>query len=238
MSNDATAEPPPTRFESFVDPIDGTRWEIDVGFTDSSWNCIWDRGCQGILDHPAPELQQGCCSVGAELLDDEEARTIGALGASLDPGHFQYADEAVTGGVFASGYEGQTHPGATRVVEGACIFLNRPGFAGGEGCALHLAAVAEGESPVDWKPSVCWQVPIRVDRLDDGTRRLRRWRSDDWGEEGVAWTCTQDRTLADAYTGPAPVVATLERELIALVGREVYVELRAGRGVPGGGESG
>ena len=51
----------------------------------------------------------------------------------------------------------------TRVVDGACIFLNRPGFAGGAGCALHLAAVDAGESPIDWKPSVCWQLPIRVD---------------------------------------------------------------------------
>ena len=25
----------------------------------------------------------------------------------------------------------------TRVVDGACVFLNRPGFSGGAGCALH-----------------------------------------------------------------------------------------------------
>ena len=51
----------------------------------------------------------------------------------------------------------------TRVVDGACIFLNRPGFAGGEGCALHIAALACDESPTEWKPSVCWQLPLRVD---------------------------------------------------------------------------
>ena len=52
-------------------------------------------------------------------------------------------------------------PRNTRVVDGACIFLNRTGFAGGAGCALHLAAFDAGESPIDFKPSVCWQLPIR-----------------------------------------------------------------------------
>ena len=28
---------------------------------------------------------------------------------------------------------------------------------------LHLAALAHQESPIDWKPSVCWQLPIKVD---------------------------------------------------------------------------
>ena len=34
----------------------------------------------------------------------------------------------------------------TRTVEGACIFLNRPGFEHGAGCALHQAAVRRGHS--------------------------------------------------------------------------------------------
>jgi hypothetical protein len=78
-------------------------------------------------------------------------------------------------------------------VEGACIFLNRPGFAGGEGCALHLGALAEGDSPIDWKPSVCWQLPIKVDWVDRGdggeVATVRRWARGDWGEIGeeMAW---------------------------------------------------
>ena len=239
MPDDAP-KPPDERFEHFVDPVDGKRWEIDVGFAASSWTCIWAHGCQGIGSEPEPGAQLGCCSVGAELLDEAEARRIGALGLTLDPARFQYAEAAAAGGVFAHGSRGAAAPGtaasgtaATRVIDGACIFLNRPGFAGGAGCALHLAALDDDESPIDWKPNVCWQLPLRVDELPDGSRRLRRWQRADWSatdRDRVAWCCTQDRTVdggspADAYGGDEAVVATLADELRALVGREVYVEL-------------
>lgn len=225
--------PPSERFVRFVDPVDGTRWEIDAGFLASSWTCIWGRGCQGIGAEPAAEANLGCCSVGAELLDDAEARRVGALGLTLDPDRFQNAASAMADGVFAD-----DTTTATRVVDGACIFLNRPGFAGGAGCALHLAAIDEGEPPIEWKPSVCWQLPLRAEAGSDGERRLRRWRRSDWslgdepaGTEPVAWCCTEDRTVADgspadAYVGAEPAVETLAVELRALVGHEVYVELR------------
>ena len=222
------------RFESFVDPDDGTRWSIDIGFLASRWRCRWGDGCLGILDRPAPELEQGCCSVGAEFLDDDEARAIAATGLSLDPGRFQYSAEAAGGGVLGRSDGGRL---ATRVVDGACIFLNRPGFVGGAGCALHLAAVDEGESPIDWKPSVCWQLPIKVEDgagADgvDGERVLRRWRRSDWGDGGatMAWCCTEDRTGeggVSAYDGDRPTVETMADELEALVGPEVAVAIRA-----------
>ena len=40
----------------------------------------------------------------------------------------------------------------TETETGACVFLNRPGFEGGAGCALHLAALDLDESPVGLKP--------------------------------------------------------------------------------------
>jgi hypothetical protein len=155
------------------------------------------------------------------MLDPEEAMTITALAAMLDPAHFQFHAEADDGGVLDDSRAN------TRLVDGACIFLNRPGFAGGPGCALHLAAVALDEPPLEWKPSVCWQLPIKLETLSDGTRRLRRWRRDDWGEGGatMAWLCTDPET--GSYGGDRPVIETLESELTALLGREVYVELRA-----------
>jgi hypothetical protein len=132
--------------------------------------------------------------------------------------------EASAGGIFAD-----EERGATRVVDGACIFLNRPGFPGGSGCALHLAAVQGGESPIDWKPSVCWQLPIKVDWSDDGAggevANVRAWSRADWGPEGetMAWCCTEG-TLA--HVGERPVVESLGEELEAVVGTRVYVELR------------
>src|SRR6202023_959834 len=105
-----------------------------------------------ILPEPSPDLGRGCCSIGADFEDEDEARLIDALGATLAPARFQYHAEAPPEGGFAA--SSRTH---TRVIDGACIFLNRPGFSGGPGCALHLAALDAGERPRDWKPAVCSQ---------------------------------------------------------------------------------
>ncbi len=56
------------------------------------------------------------------------------------------------------------------------VFLNRPGFGGGAGCALHAAAVRSGAEPHRLKPDVCWQLPTRRSyrtvELPDGTSYL------------------------------------------------------------------
>ena len=155
--------------------VDGdVTWVFDRSFLTSNWTCIWGRGCKGILDVPAEELNQGCCSIGAELTDADEAMTISALAATLDADKFQHIDAIDGDDVFSD--DTRTN---TKVVDGACIFLNRPGFDGGDGCALHIAALLADESPTVWKPSVCWQLPIKVDweESPDGTEvaRLRGW---------------------------------------------------------------
>lgn len=217
------SQPSPSRFETFTDPVDGTRWNIDVDFVDSNWTCIWGKGCEGILDEPAAALNQGCCSVGAHLIDDDEAMLITALGLTLSPERFEQHAAAAEGGVLAPGEQL-----ATRVVDEACIFHNRPGFAGGEGCALHLGALDDGESPMDWKPSICWQAPIKVDHHDDGSKTLRPWRRDDWGkDEQIAWCCTERSAEPNAYVGDVPVAESLHAELVGLVGPEIAVELRS-----------
>jgi hypothetical protein len=209
-----------------IEDGDGVTWRFaDDAFLRSNWTCIWGRGCLGIHAVPAPHLADGCCSVGAVLDGPDEAMAISALAATIAPERFQHHGDAADGGVFAD--ETRT---ATRVVDGACIFLNRPGFAGGAGCALHLEAVASGESPTEWKPSVCWQLPIRVDWDDDNdVATVRRWARDDWEEEGesMAWWCTEGGDADGlAFVGDRPVVESLGDELAGLVGTEVYVELR------------
>ncbi len=203
---------------------DGTRWRFDRAFLTSRWTCIWGRGCLGILSEPAPHLGHGCCSIGADLDGEDEARLIDALAATLGPDTLEHHAAVRDGGIF-----GDAERTSTRVVDGACIFLNRPGFAGGAGCALHLAAEAAGESPLDWKPSVCWQLPIKVDweQASDGTETatVRAWTRGDWGAEGktMAWCCTEGEL---AYVGDQPVVESLGAELQEIVGAAVYVELR------------
>jgi hypothetical protein len=214
------------RFEEFTDPVDGTRWRIDVAFTDSNWQCLWGNGCQGILDRPAPELSQGCCSEGAHLLGEDETKLIGALGMMLEPKHFENHADAAEHGVLRDAPENTNAGRATRVVNGACIFHNRPGFGGGEGCALYIAALDEDESPNDWRPTICWQVPVRVDTENDGAKTLRRWRRSDWGEDGeaLAWCCTEHRhdgDLPNAYVGEVAVAVSLRAEFEGIVGPEI-----------------
>lgn len=214
--------------DGFEEVADGeVTWRFEVAFLRSHWTCIWGRGCLGILSRPAPELGQGCCSVGAELADEDDARRVSAMAQMLGPESFQYHAEAGAMGIFAD-----DRRSATRVVDGACIFLNRPGFAGGAGCALHLGAVGAGDPPRDWKPDVCWQLPVKVDwrpaTTEGGTGEVatvRRWSRADWGEEGdeMAWCCTEGER---AYVGERPVIESLADELEAMVGVDVFDELR------------
>ena len=202
----------------------GTVWRFERDFLQSKWTCLWGRGCKGILDHAAEELMQGCCSVGAEMADEEEAMTISALAATLPAHIWQHQAQRDADDIFSNDERRNT-----KLVDGACIFLNRPGFAGGVGCALHIAADVAGESPTDWKPSVCWQLPIRVDWEDHGDTEhatVRRWSRADWGNEGktMAWCCTEG---TDAYVGDQQVVDSLATELTAIAGETVYVRLRA-----------
>jgi hypothetical protein len=211
------------RYIEVVD--DGITWRIDRTFLDSHWTCIWGRGCLGILDEPAEHLQQGCCSVGAELADPDEAMNVSALAATLDEQVWQFHDRVDADDVFSDATRTNT-----KVVEGACIFLNRPGFSGGPGCALHLAAERVGERPLDWKPSVCWQLPIKIDwdHHADGTETatVRAWQRHDWGADGetMAWCCTEgDR----AFVADRAVVDTLAEELDEVLGTPVWLRVKA-----------
>lgn len=201
-----------------------TVWRFDREFLTSRWVCLWGNGCLGIAPEPAAHLGLGCCSIGADLGDTDEAMRISALAATLEPSGFEHHGEAGEGGIFSD--DTRTH---TRVVNGACIFLNRAGFVGGAGCALHLAAIETGESPIDWKPSVCWQLPVKVDweegADDTEVATVRRWTRRDWGPDGetMAWCCTEGSL---AYVGEHQVIDSLGAELDAIVGSEVYVELR------------
>src|SRR3982751_5174783 len=87
--------------ESIEEIVDGdTTWRFDRSFLTSRWTCIWGRGCLGILAEPAEGLGQGCCSIGADLDGEDEARLISALAATLDPARFEHHASAASGGVF------------------------------------------------------------------------------------------------------------------------------------------
>jgi hypothetical protein len=201
----------------------GDTWMFDATFLASNWTCIFGRGCHGVLDDDATELGQGCCSFGAHFADKADRKRVRAAARRLPTELWQHAaaverpDDA-----FVVDDDGSW---TTVVHEDACIFLNRPDFAAGAGCALHLAASLAGERPLDWKPEVCWQVPLRFEYHDDDlghtTHVLREWKRRDWGEGGAGfhWWCTD---APDAFVGHEPVAVALRDDIVELVGETSY----------------
>ena len=209
-------------YVSFEDPEEYRTWVFDLTFLTSSWTCIYGRGCPGVLTGPAPELEQGCCSYGAHFVDDEDHATVAAYIDRLTPAQWQFRSKGRREGATRRNKDGQW---VTRVHQGACIMLNRPGFAGGIGCALHAAALDVGERPLDWKPDVCWQLPLRLEESTDDnghvTSTLREWKRRDWGDGGSEfhWWCTESD---DAFVSPDAVYLTLRDEIIELIGEQPY----------------
>ena len=206
---------------SFQDPDEARTWVFDLTFLLSRWTCIFGRGCQGVLTGPAEDLVQGCCSYGAHFVDDEDEAGVAAAAARLTADQWQHRAKGRRGGSVVTDEAGAR---VTRLVDGACIFLNRPGFARGPGCALHVGALDAGERPLDWKPDVCWQLPLRREDVVEGERvtsTVRQWDRKDWGEGGAEfhWWCTES---PEAFRGEVPVYVGLRDELVELTSEAAY----------------
>ena len=211
---------------SFDDGDDGRTWVFDATFLRSNYRCIYGAGCQGVLDGPSADLQQGCCSYGAHLVDEDDVADLVSAFVRLRPDQMQFYDQAVREGFLAAAKaDDGSRVTSTSLADDACIFLNRPGFAAGTGCALHIAAIEAGERPLDWKPNVCWQVPLRLEHSHDEnghmTTRLREWKRRDWGDGGAEfhWWCTES---PDAFVADEPVYVSVRDEIVELVGQGVY----------------
>lgn len=215
---------------SFEDPGEHRTWLFDATYLASNYMCIYGCGCKGVLNEPAEELQQGCCSYGAHFVDDADVEKLERQAERVEPKHMQFHAKGRQKGVVRAGDpddEGKPTT-MTRLADDACIFLNRPGFEGGVGCALHIAALAAGERPLDWKPQVCWQVPLRLEHSTDEsghvTSRLREWKRRDWGDGGseFGWWCTEE---PEAFVGADPLYISAKDEIVELVGAAIYREM-------------
>jgi hypothetical protein len=203
-------------------------FRADLTWLTSSWTCIFGRGCQGIY---ADRPDDGCCTLGAHFSDTDDEKRVGRWVKQLTPQTWQRHQ---AGRRSAGGWVEVDPDGArkTRVVDGGCIFLNDPGFAGGKGCALHHLAAAEGIDHVHTKPDVCWQLPLRrtyrtVER-PDGTSYLEvtigEYDRRGWGEGGhdLDWYCSSNPA---AHIGAVPVYLSLQAELRELIGDVAYTAL-------------
>ena len=228
----------PREWVEFPDPADPEHLvRADLTWLASAWTCVFGRGCAGVVEgRPA----DGCCSHGAFFTDEDDLHRVTAAVADLGDEDWQLAP--VGRGAWTEEDTADDEPAdagegvrslRTRVVDGACVFLNRPGFPGGGGCALHRMALRTGLHPLTTKPDVCWQLPVRreqehVDR-PDGTRVLvstvGEFDRRGWGAGGhdLHWWCTGSPT---AHVAPEPLVDTYAAELTALLGDAAYAELR------------
>ncbi len=211
---------------SFEDEDEERTWRFDVTFLESRWTCIFGAGCQGVLTAPAPELVQGCCSYGAHFVDEEDAERVTKMIPRLTDAEWQFKDVAP-----ATLIERNDAGDLVTVLhDDACVFLNRPGFSAGPGCAFHVAAANHGEHYVGWKPEVCWQLPLRrEDEVgDDGyvTTSIGQWERRHWGDGGAEfhWWCTEE---PEAFVGESRVVDSMREELVTMVGSKPYNKLLA-----------
>ncbi len=234
----------PRAYVEFADPDDAdTVYRCDLTWLTSRWTCIFGRGCQGIY---ADRPHDGCCTLGAHFADADDEQRVGRYVSQLTAEQWQYKDAATKQGwveledLEADASESDTgdetgireRERKTRVVDGACIFLNRPGFPAGEGCALHLLALQQGRSFVATKPDVCWQLPLRrqfreVTRGDDTTYTevtLGEYVREGWGPGGhdLDWDCTSN---SEAHIGSEPVYRSNRDELVELMGKQAYAVL-------------
>ncbi len=208
----------------FPDPGDAEQvFRCDVTWLTSSWGCIFGSGCHGIV--PGRE-DDGCCTHGAFYSDGDDEKRVKAAAAELSPDDWQHHTKRVS--------EVDDGRRRTRTVDGACVFLNRPGFPAGAGCALHALALRTGRHPLETKPDVCWQLPIRrtfdwVERADETKVLLTTITEYDrrgWGPGGhdLTWWCTSS---PEAYGHAQPLFRSYEPELRELMGDAAY-EVLAG----------
>lgn len=207
---------------SFEDPVEERTWVFDLTFLLSRWTCIFGNGCKGVLTEDAPELVQGCCSYGAHFVDDEDLARVQRYADKLTPEQWQFHAQGNKKGIAKLQKDGSW---ITKQQDDACIFLNRPGFPGGPGCALHRAAVDWDVHFIETKPDVCWQLPLRrVDTTDDLGHvwsTVREWKRRDWGDGGLefSWWCTES---PDAFIGTDTVLVSSRAEIVALSSETIY----------------
>ncbi len=224
----------PREWVEFTDPARADHLvRADMTWLLSRWTCVFGTpACRGIV---AGRPDDGCCTHGAFLSDADDRARLDAAVAELTPDDWQLRADGLGADGYLEDDELDDEPALrTRRVEGACIFLNRPGFAGGTGCALHRMALRTGRLPMSVKPDVCWQLPLR--RTQEWTERadgedvlvttIGEYDRRGWGPGGadLHWYCTGDPA---AHVGARPVWESYAPELTELLGEPAYARLAA-----------
>ena len=210
-----------------VEIVDGnTVWRFDTEFLTSNWTCLFGRGCKGILDHDATELDQGCCSLGAHFGDgpagEAEAMTVSAYASMLDPAHFQYHHVAMADGAGDPTGDPIDESPATRAPTGSSGTPHDrtpvSSTARASSSTGPASTVARGARCISRRSMRATRPPSGSRRSAGSsrsestgrrstTRQNRRPCADgarrDWGDHGrtMAWCCTEHEDGGEAYSG-------------------------------------
>lgn len=228
----------PRAWVEFVDPADDAQlYRCDLTWLTSSFTCIFGQGCRGIY---ADSPDVGCCTLGAHFADkDDEVRVAGFVGQlTAEQWQFHPANRGKDRPVKKKDWTETDEDGERKTLaidhdgQQACIFHNREDFTTGAGCALHGLALQQGRNPLETKPDVCWQLPIRrqfrtVERADDSSYleiTITEYDRRGWGAGGhdLDWYCSGN---TEAHVAVEPVYVTHEPELTELMGKPAYDEL-------------
>src|SRR5690349_21155031 len=170
----------------------------DMTWLLSRWTCVFGTpACKGTVEGRPDD---GCCSHGAFLSDKDDRARLDDAVKQLTDEDWQFRDKGLGKKGYLEWDEYDDKPNLrTRKYKGACIFLNRPGFPAGIGCALHSEALRT--------------VITEYDRRG-------------WGEGGadLHWYCTGD---PNAHVGAKQVWESYGPELTELLGEKAYAELAA-----------
>jgi len=223
----------PRAFVEFVNPADDSEMlRCDLTWLTSSYTCIFGQGCPGIYS-TSPDV--GCCTLGAHFAGKADEKRVAGFVAQLTPEQWQFhpGRPAKKKDWIETDEDGERKT-LTIEVDGqsACVFHNREDFHLGAGCALHALALEQGRNPLETKPDVCWQLPIRrtfrdVERQDGTTYTeisISEYDRRGWGAGGhdLDWYCTGN---TEAHVAVEPVYITSAAELTELMGEAAYAEL-------------
>jgi hypothetical protein len=196
---------------------DDDYWLIDMTFMLSTYRCTFGDGCPGGW---GAESYSGCCATAPFFDDDEDPHRLQQYVDRLKPEHTDNYDE-----IHKRWLIERTNDTQLRKLNGYCIFFNKGAADGTIGCSLHAEAVRVGEDWRDWKPNICWTVPIRVDE-EGNYNTLTAWDRDEhggWGQKGdgsEGFWCIDDQANYPAVG--VRVYESLSNEITRILGADAY----------------
>jgi hypothetical protein len=223
----------PRAWIEFADPADPDQvFRCDLTWLTSAYTCIFGQGCHGIYK-TSPDT--GCCTLGAHFADKADEKRVAGYVDQLGADLWQLRPE---GRVRRRDWIETDDEGARKTLtveadgQEACIFHNRADFHLGAGCALHALALEQGRHPLETKPDVCWQLPIRrsfreVERTDGSSYTevsITEYDRRGWGPGGhdLDWYCSGN---TEAHVAVEPLYVTSAAELTELMGPDGYAAL-------------